>query len=164
MLLGHFAHELLFACLQALAHCIKVFFAPLCLSEDTPGLLFFFDVMFDVFAEDLHFGVVKIIARFHRFNFGDQLLRAVMLDLRFVEHVVFDVPPLFCIENLFFDFGVDLQSERNLIEELELFSRGLELLVLVEPFFNLAVIFLRSVIVNGSRVPERRVRRGLDLA
>jgi hypothetical protein len=73
-----------------------------------------------------------------------------VLDVGLVQHVLFDVAALLRIEDLLLDRGVDLQGQRDLAEQLQLLGVVLELLVLVEPAFDLAVVGLQQA--DGQRV------------
>jgi len=121
-----------------------------CLAEDAARLFFFFYVVLHVLAEHLYLRIVKLIARLHSLDFRDKLLRTVVLDLCFVEHVVFHVAAFFGIEDLFFDLRMHLERKGNLFEELASLSVAFELLVFVEPLFDLAVIFLEKA--DGERI------------
>ena len=65
------------AIVETLAHRLEILVARLRLGEDPARLLFFFDMVFDVLPQHLDLGVVEVIARLHRFDFGDQLLGAI---------------------------------------------------------------------------------------
>ena len=49
--------------------------------------LFFLHVMIDVFAQDLHFGVIVIVGGRRRFDLRDQVFRACMLNVGFVNQI-----------------------------------------------------------------------------
>ena len=67
-----------------------------------------------------------------------------MLDIGLVQHVVFDVAALFGIEDLLLDLRVDLQGQRDPVEQRQLLGVVLQLLVLVEPAFDFAVVLLQQ--------------------
>ena len=146
---AHLGHQLILAGLQTLAHFFEILITAFRLREDSPRLFFFLDVVPDVLAENLHLRIVKFVARLHRLDLSDHLLGAVMLDVSFIEHVVFDIAPLFRVEDFFFDHRVDFERERDLTKESKFLSLVIQLFVLIEPFLNLPVIFFQQTYRQG---------------
>jgi hypothetical protein len=63
-----------------------------------------------------------------------------MFHIGLVQHVVFDIAALLRIEDLLLELAMDLQGQRNPVEQRELLRIGLQLFVFIEPAFDLAVV------------------------
>src|SRR3546814_6183528 len=80
-------------------------------------------MMFDLFAEHRHFGVVEFSAGLAIHQLRNQHLATVMFDMRFVEDVVLNLAPKCWIENLLLnhrvndEFGADLLAKLFRSEE-----------------------------------------------
>jgi hypothetical protein len=116
------------------------------LGEDSVArFLLFADMQFDVLAEHLDFSVVKTGVRRTVQEFPDENLGSVVLDLRFVEHVVLDT--LFAtgrIEQLFLELGMHDQLLAHLLCQACFLFGGTRRLVLAEQTFDGAMVLLEQ--------------------
>src|SRR3546814_4771687 len=96
-----FLLQLLLAGAQLFSECAHVGLRGARLSKHAAGRLFFLaHMMFDLFAEHRHFGVVEFSAGLAIHQLRNQHLATVMFDMRFVEDVVLNLAPKCWIENL----------------------------------------------------------------
>jgi hypothetical protein len=142
----HFRHQLCLPFGKFLADGVNIH---LCRLEFREKLFFlFFDVLLDHFTEDSNLGVVELLADLHRLDLADQVFHSRVLDNRFVDQIVIltGLARLW-VEDFFFDLGVDLQGEADLFRELGLaiVVTVLQLVILVEPFFDFLVILFQDV-------------------
>jgi hypothetical protein len=100
-------------------------------------------MMLDLFAENLHLGVVKVLVRRAGLNVVDQHLGAVMLDDGFIEQIVLDLAADGRIENLLLDHGMDLQLGADLPRQLLLARRTFRLGECGEELLHLAMVRLQ---------------------
>ena len=83
-------------------------------------------MMLDLFLKDLDLGVVEFIAGLAGHDFGDQHLGAVVLDISFLEQVLFDLALAGRIEDFFLDLGMDAELRADLRSQL-LLAAGIRL-------------------------------------
>src|SRR3546814_2700468 len=79
-------------------------------------------MMFDLFAEHRHFGVVEFSAWLAIHQLGNQHLATIMFDMRFVEDVVLDLAAKCRIENLLLNHRVNDEFGADLLAKLSLRS------------------------------------------
>src|SRR3546814_6846631 len=79
-------------------------------------------MMFDLFAEHRHFGVVEFSAWLAIHQLGNQHLATIMFDMRFVEDVVLDLAAKCRIENLLLNHRVNDEFGADLLAKLFLRS------------------------------------------
>jgi len=106
-------------------------------------LLFFADMMFDIFRQGFHLSFVILASRRGLQNISDQHFGAIMFHLSFVKCVALDI--LFTtgrIEKFLFQFGMNDQLYANLARQLLLFVILFALFKLREQLFDLPVIGL----------------------
>src|SRR3546814_1662789 len=84
------------------------------LSKHAAGRLFFLaHMMFDLFAEHRHFGVVEFSAGLAIHQLRNQHLATVMFDMRFVEDVVLNLAPKCWIEHLLLNHRVNDDDRKS---------------------------------------------------
>src|SRR3546814_3328815 len=89
-------------------------------------------MMFDLFAEHRHFGVVEFSAGLAIHQLRNQHLATVMFDMRFVEDVVLNLAPKCWIENLLLNHRVNDEFGADLLAKLFLAIIALRLFELFE--------------------------------
>ncbi|KRA83990.1 hypothetical protein ASD76_08290 [Altererythrobacter sp. Root672] len=75
----------------------------------------FLDVMVDLFAQDLHLGVVELVLRPTLHDVIDQDFCAIVLDVGLAEQIVVDLALQRRVENLFLDRRVNLELGADLL-------------------------------------------------
>jgi hypothetical protein len=102
-------------------------------------------VVLDHFRQHLHLGLEVIVARVRLLDLRDEFLRAGMLDLGLVVHVlVTRRGEKRRIEDLFFDLRVNLEGIADLYRKLLLPSREAGLFELCKQFLDFAMIRLQQ--------------------
>jgi hypothetical protein len=96
--------------------------------------------MLDLLGEHRDLGVVEFLAGAAGLELGDQHLGAVMLDIGFLDHVLFDLALAGGIEDFLFDDGVNRQLGADLGHQPLLLLGALGCLELGEQVLDLAMI------------------------
>lgn len=108
--LAYPCHQLCLALRELSAERVHVEAGFLRLRKDAFHPLFLFpDMVLNLLAENLDFGIIKLVVRTAMLNLGNEHLGPIMLDISLLEHVSLDLALTRGVENFLLDLRVNRQ-------------------------------------------------------